>query len=84
MYFLKYKSQTFENSKKFKLLVEKQSGYFIRVLCIDRGEEFLSIEFKDFCDDHGMHRKLTVPYTAEQNGVSKRKNQNVVIWPGVY
>ncbi|GJY49071.1 retrovirus-related pol polyprotein from transposon TNT 1-94 [Tanacetum coccineum] len=77
-YFLKYKSESFDCFKKFKALVENQSGKSIKVLQTDHRGEFLSKEFYDFCDGHGILRKLTSPYTFEQNGVAERKNRTVV------
>ncbi|GJX24931.1 retrovirus-related pol polyprotein from transposon TNT 1-94 [Tanacetum coccineum] len=77
-YFLKYKSESFDCFKKFKALVENQSGKSIKVLQTDHRGEFLSKEFYDFCDEHGILRQLTAPYTLEQNGVAERKNRTVV------
>lgn len=48
IYFLKFKSETFENFKKFKALVEKQNGYSIKTPHSDRGGEFTSDEFAFF------------------------------------
>lgn len=42
VYFVKYKFQTFECFKKFKVLVENQSSCTIKTLRIDQGDEFLS------------------------------------------
>jgi len=78
VYFLKYKSEVFENFKRFKALVEKQSGCSILALRSDRGGEFTSNEFATFCEKNGIHRELTAPYTPEQNGVAERKNRTVV------
>lgn len=78
VYFLQLKSETFENFKKFKALVEKQSGKDLKVLRTDRGGEFISKEFASFCDEEGIKRELTAPYTPEQNGVAERKNRTVV------
>ncbi|XP_010277694.1 PREDICTED: uncharacterized protein LOC104612075 [Nelumbo nucifera] len=78
VYFLKFKSETFETFKKFKALVEKQSGHCIKVLCSDRGGEFTSNEFNVFCEENGIHRELTAPYSPEQNGVVEWKNRTVV------
>lgn len=64
----------FENFKKFKVLVEKQSGYFIKEFRTNRGREFFSMEFKNFCDNHGIHHELISPYTPEQNGIVERNN----------
>lgn len=78
VYFLKLKSETFESFKIFKALVEKQSGRSIKALRTDRGGEFLSNEFIDFCDKSGIYRQLTAPETPQQNGVAERKNRTVV------
>ena len=42
VYFLKQKSEAFEVFKRFKAHVEKESGYEIKSLRIDRGGEFTS------------------------------------------
>lgn len=78
VYFLKLKSETFASFKKFKALVENQVGNKVRVLRTDRGGEFLSQEFKVFCEENGIHRELTAPYTPEQNGIAERKNRTVM------
>lgn len=59
-------------------MVENQSGYNIKVLRTDRGGEFVSKEFNQFCEENGIHRELTAPYTPEQNGVAERKNQTIM------
>ena len=78
VYFLKKKSEAFEHFKKFKALVEKQSGCQIKTLRTDRGGEFVSEEFNHFCEENGIHRELTAPYTPQQNGVAERRNRTIV------
>ncbi|KAI3788698.1 hypothetical protein L2E82_01471 [Cichorium intybus] len=77
VYFLSNKSEALECFKKFKALTEKQSNEKLKVLRTDRGGEFCSIEFDDFCDEHGIKRELTAPHTPEQNGVAERKNRTI-------
>lgn len=31
-----------------------------------------------FCDNHGIRKELTTPYTPQQNGVSERKNRTIL------
>jgi hypothetical protein len=77
-YFLQDKSSAFEVFKKFKSLVEKESGCEIKCLRTDRGGEFTSTMFNDFCSSQGVKRQLTTAYTPQQNGVSKRKNRTLL------
>ncbi|RVW64797.1 Retrovirus-related Pol polyprotein from transposon TNT 1-94 [Vitis vinifera] len=67
------------NSKKrFKIHVEKETNSFIRALRTDRGGEFTSQEFTNFCDVNGIRRQLTAAYTPQQNGVAERKNRTIM------
>ncbi|XP_074328301.1 uncharacterized protein LOC141666207 [Apium graveolens] len=63
VYMLKTKDEALVCFKRFKALVEKQSGEAIMVLRIDRGGEFCSMEFKTFCEDNGILRHYTAPYS---------------------
>ena len=65
VYFLENKSEAFERFKKFKALVERKSGLLIKTLRIDRGGEFVSIDFNAFCEENGICRELTTPYTPK-------------------
>ncbi|GAU16044.1 hypothetical protein TSUD_339150 [Trifolium subterraneum] len=77
-YPLKEKSSAFEVFKRFKALVEKESSNFIKCLRTDRGGEFTSNSFNEFCSEHGIKRQLTAAYTPQQNGVSERKNRTLM------
>lgn len=48
VYLLKFKLEMFKNFRKFKAMVEKQSGTSIKVLRTNKGGEFLSKEFNQF------------------------------------
>ncbi|KAG7553438.1 GAG-pre-integrase domain [Arabidopsis thaliana x Arabidopsis arenosa] len=75
---LKEKSETFEKFKKFKALVEQDTGAKIKTLRTDRGGEFTSHEFQSFCDNSGIQRHLTAPYSPQQNGVVERRNRTLL------
>jgi hypothetical protein len=75
--FLKEKAEAFEKFKIFKALTETQTGKRLKAVRSDRGGEFMSRDFKEFCDEHGIKREYTIPRTPQQNGVVERKNRTV-------
>jgi transposase InsO family protein len=75
--FLKEKVEAFEKFKIFKALTENQTGKRLKVVRSDRGGEFMSSDFKEFCDKHGIKREYRIPGTPQQNGVVERKNRTV-------
>ena len=44
----------------------------------DHGGEFTFEEFSKWCEEKGIRRQLTIPYTPQQNRVVERKNRTVV------
>eukprot|EP00253_Pinus_taeda_P021733 PITA_21733 len=72
---LKHKDEEFEKFKAFKSLVENESDRKIKCLRFDRGGEFISNGFFDFCEQHGIKRQLFVARTPQQNGVVERMNR---------
>ena len=55
--FLKEKSEEFKKFKVFKALTENQIGKILKAVRSDRGGEFSSGYFKEFCDKHGIKRE---------------------------
>lgn len=78
VYFLVEKSEAFVIFKSFKARVEMETGRFIRSLRTDRGGEFTSQKFTNFCDVNEIKRQLTAAYTPQQNGVEERKNRTIM------
>jgi hypothetical protein len=76
--FVEEKSEAFEIFKMFKVMVEEESGKYIKVLRSDRGGEYILIDFMDFFQYHGIKKKFTTHYTPQQIGVAKRKNQTIM------
>lgn len=76
-FLLKTKYQSLEAFKNFKALVEKEASDTIKILRMDRGVEFTSNEFEDYCAKAGIKRQFTAPYTPQQNGVVERRNRTV-------
>ncbi|CAL5403117.1 unnamed protein product [Camellia sinensis] len=78
VYFLQEKSEAFSAFKNYKALVEKEVGKAIQTLRTDRGGEFNSREFANFCEMHGIKKQLTASYTPQQNGVAEQKNRTIL------
>ncbi|XP_026395891.1 uncharacterized protein LOC113290509 [Papaver somniferum] len=78
VYFLNAKSEAFSVFKELKVLVEKDAGCLIKTLRSDRGGEYKSNEFADFCKKDGIKRKFTAAFTPQQNGVAERKNRTIL------
>ncbi|KAI3713826.1 hypothetical protein L1987_72412 [Smallanthus sonchifolius] len=74
VYFLENKFESLDYFKKFKVMVENETGLKIKGLRSDRGGEFTSKRFNEFCETHGIKRQLTTAYTPQQNGVAERRN----------
>lgn len=50
----------------------------MKCLRTDRGGEFASNEFNEFCSLNGIKKQMTAAYTPQQNGVAKRKNRTIL------
>ena len=53
-YFLKEKSEAFEVFKKFKVMVEKATGRHIKAVRSDRGGEYTSTAFMEYCEEQSI------------------------------
>ena len=64
--------------KKFKALVENQTGRKIKKLRTDNGLEFVESEFEEFCAINGIARHKTLVGKPQQNGVAERINRTLL------
>jgi transposase InsO family protein len=74
VFFLATKNETFASFKQFRKTVEKQIQKPVSCLRTDRGGEFLSTEFNNYCKLEGIRRQLTAAGTPQQKGIAERKN----------
>jgi transposase InsO family protein len=77
VFFLKNKSEAFENFKIYKEMVENEMDSRIKCLRSDNGREFTSKEFMDYWSNHEIKRQFFVTRTPQLNGVVQRKNRTV-------
>ena len=73
VYLISHKSDALDCFKRYTNLVKNQLNVKIKTLRTDRGREYLSNQFKCFCDEKGIARQLTIPYIPQQNGVAERR-----------
>ena len=66
---LREKSGAFEKFKSFKAMVEQETKQSYKTFRTDISGKFTSTKFNMFCEESGVHRHLTAPYTPQQNGV---------------
>nr|KAJ0194783.1 hypothetical protein LSAT_V11C700360190 [Lactuca sativa] len=77
-YLMKTKDEVLQTFKMFRGKVETEIGEKIKVLRTDRGGEFLSNEYTKYCNETGLERHYTSPYSPQQNGVVERRNRTVL------
>lgn len=77
VYMLKSKDEVFSVFKRFRDQVEDDKKK-LKVFRTDRGGEFTFTEFKMYCEEAGIERHYTAPYTPQQNGVVERMNRTIV------
>lgn len=78
VYLLSYRHEALNMFKRFIAEVETKLDQKVKTLRTDRGREYLSDMFKGFCEEKGIQRQLTIPYTPQQNGVAERRNRTLL------
>ena len=61
--YLKEKLEAFQKFKWYLARVENETGKNLKCLRSDRGGEFISNEFNEFCIERGIKRQLLAPDT---------------------
>lgn len=61
--FLGDKSKAFEKFKDFKALAENDNNFKFKCLRSDKGGEFISNKFEEFCEIHGIRIHLSAART---------------------
>ncbi|KAJ3708478.1 hypothetical protein LUZ61_012183 [Rhynchospora tenuis] len=58
-------------------MVEKRTGHYIKALKSDRGSEYMSTAFTNYCKEHGIKRIQITP-SPQENNVAKGKNRTIL------
>ncbi|GKA75308.1 retrovirus-related pol polyprotein from transposon TNT 1-94 [Tanacetum coccineum] len=77
VYLINTKDEALNMFKTYKAEVENQLDKKIKILRSDRGGEYESNDFAEFCSTFGIVHQTTAPYTPQQNGVAERKNRTL-------
>ena len=72
-----HRSEALDCFKRYSTLFENQLNTKIKSLRSNRGCEYLFDLFKAYCDEKGIARQLTIPYTHQQSGVVERRNRTL-------
>lgn len=59
-------------------MVENLLSKKIKVFHSDEGGEFISNRFNHFLESNCIVRRLSCPYTAQQNGLVEKKHRHIV------
>jgi len=74
VYLLSHSYEALDMFKRFIAEVETQLKQRVKILQTDRGCEYLSDMFKEFCEEKGI-QQLPIPCTLQENGVAERRNR---------
>lgn len=77
VYDMYQKSNALSAFKIFKAQAERHTKKKIKCIHIDKGEEYTSHDFMNFCKLEGIHVEFTNTTMPEQNGVAERMNQMI-------
>ncbi|XP_063230709.1 copia protein isoform X1 [Bacillus rossius redtenbacheri] len=77
-YLLRNKSEVFEKFKMYTAMVEAKFNSRIENLRCDRGGEYVSSNFKSFCEKKGISVSYSMARNPSQNGMAERINRTLL------
>ena len=70
---MKSKDEAFDMFKCYKSEVENQKEKKIKIFRNDKGGEYFSNEFTNYCEEYDIIYQTSAPYTPQQNGLAGKK-----------
>lgn len=78
VYFVKHKSDRYENFKVFERAMTNKFWREMKILRTDNGGEYCNEKMKQYLQLRGIKHETMAPYTPEQNGRAERDIRTVV------
>ena len=78
VYLISHRYEALDCFKHFQQMAENQLTTKIKALQTNRGREYLSDQFCEWCEEKGIARQLTIPCTPQQNGVAEQRNKTLL------
>ncbi|KAM2621688.1 hypothetical protein TB2_026408 [Malus domestica] len=78
VYLLKFKHEAFQCFKNFHNLVQNHFNSNIGILRSDNGSEYSSKIMTTYLSEHGILQQTSCVGTPQQNGISERKNRDLL------
>lgn len=75
---LKNNKEVLDIFKLFCQMIEIQFSITVKILQFDNGDEYDDKKFQEFFNANSLIRERYCTHTLLQNGVTKRKNQNIL------
>ncbi|KAK2977921.1 hypothetical protein RJ640_000925 [Escallonia rubra] len=75
---IREKSDVYHTFKKWKALVENETGNNVKCLKSDNGGEYRDGGFQEYCSNNGIRLIRTVKRTPQENGLAERMNRTIM------
>jgi hypothetical protein len=79
---LQEKSEVGKLLKVFIARAKLETGQHVKILCSDKGDEYIAGHVQQYLQERGIKHKVTTANTPQHNGVAERLNQTLLnkVW----
>ena len=78
VYFFTHKTDVKNTVQQFHRMVNTRFGVKIAILRMDNGTEYFNSYLTEFLSSQGTIHQSSCSYTPQQNGITQRKNRNLL------